>query len=121
MAKYAITVLANSTEPADRGRMVHAAHLVTELREAGHDVKLIFGGQGVTWIPLFEANEHPFAQAYGQHYKNAKDITTACNMCTIRFDVKDAVAQAGIPIHGEDHDHMELGPLVSDGYQLITF
>ena len=55
--------LTNSETPDGRGRMVHAMTTAQELRDAGQEVKILFEGQGVTWIEAFHTKEHPFHPA----------------------------------------------------------
>ena len=45
----------------------------------------------------------------------------ACNFCTMRFDVRDPIEGAGIPIHGEGKAHMALSDYIVDGWQIVTF
>lgn len=55
MAKIAIFVHATENE---LGRALHSLVYTQELHEAGHEVKLIFDGQGVLWIRRFEDQSH---------------------------------------------------------------
>lgn len=123
--RHAILVLAESDNPAARGRMVHALHLARELRDAGCTVKLVLGGQGVTWAGFFTAERakgddaHPYARKYGHLFHDADVVV--CNMCARRFDVHDAVCAAGFAVDGEGQEHLRLGALVAEGYQVTTF
>ena len=48
-----------------------------------------------------------------------RDRVRACNMCCKRFDALEAVQAAGIPVDGVDREHVNLGSLLLDGWQLI--
>ena len=123
--KYAVLVTMEHAAPADRGKMTKALHLVRDLRAAGKEVAFIFGGKAVEWLPQFVAEDrdsgHPFIKAYGPIFDESRESVSCCNFCCIRFDTRDVVEAAGVPIHGEGRDHMNLADFVLSGHQLITF
>jgi hypothetical protein len=85
MAKFAIVIL-NSTEvPESHGRLIHALMDGTALKEAGHDVKLVFEGIGVTWLQAFLVREHPVTKGYGAEFDALRpNIHGACDFCTVK-------------------------------------
>ena len=122
--KIAVVVFVEHSQPADRGRMAHALHLARDLKRAGVDLRFIFAGKSVEWLPELTSDDrdaqHPFVRAYGNVFDEVREHVEACNFCCIRFETKDSVASAEIPIHGKGKDHMALGQVVLDGYQIIS-
>ena len=57
MAKFAVILLA---QPGDMSRAVHGLLYSKDLREAGHQVQLIFDGAGTTWVREFEKPDHKY-------------------------------------------------------------
>ena len=123
MTKTIVAILNPGESPADNGRTIHALKLARGLKQAGADVKVIFEGQGVSWIRRFTARDedsHPFVKHYGSVFDDVRDITSACNMCCKRFDAEEHVRSAEIPILGEGQEHVDIAAFVLDGYQVIN-
>ena len=124
MKKVAIVVTMPHETPENRGRMTKALHLAAGLKDKGAQVKLVFGGRGVEWVPQLagdRAEGHPFLRAYGGLFDKVRDDVVACNFCCRRFEVRDAVAELGLPIEGEGKDHMALEDYVLDDWTVIPF
>ncbi|MBX2799771.1 MAG: hypothetical protein KTR31_18985 [Myxococcales bacterium] len=123
--KTAVVVTMEHAQPSDRGKMAHALNLARELEEKGQQVRLIFCGKSVEWLPELTNPEreegHPFVNHYGHNFDVVRHRTEACNFCTRRFDVREEIAAADIPIVGEGKAHMELSDYVVDGWQIVTF
>ncbi len=103
--------------------MVHALHLAQALQEAQDDFTLVFEGIGVKWLEAFHQREHPFTQNYGPVFDAVKDnILGACDFCSrTRFEVGDALLEAGHNFLGGDGHHFSMHELLGEGYQIITF
>ena len=52
--------------PQGRGKVAHTLTNALALNASGHDVKVLFEGQGVEWLRLFEQREDGFSQGYGR-------------------------------------------------------
>jgi len=125
MSKRFIVGVVNPGEtPADNGRTIHALKLAGELKDGGAEVMVLFHGQGITWLPRFinrTADSHPFVRNYGYAFDQVQDEVHACNMCCKRFASREAIEALEVRIHGEGSDHMNLGALLLDGWQLINY
>lgn len=123
MAKIAIVVLSSTETPEAHGRLIHALMDGKALKEAGHDVKLVFEGMGVTWLQEFHVREHPVTKGYSSEFDVLRPhILGACDFCaTKRFQVQDAVNALGIPLLGGDGHHFNASVLVAEGYQVINY
>lgn len=116
MGKFAVILQA---QPGDMGRAVHGLLYTKDLKEAGHDVQLIFDGAGTTWIKEFERPEHKYHNLY-KEVKAKGLIGGACEYCAKAFKVDGAVTEAGIKFRGEYSGHPSIAQLIQQGYTLIT-
>jgi hypothetical protein len=116
MAKFAAILLA---QPTDMGRAVHGLLYAKDLKEAGHEVQLLFDGAGTTWVKEFEHPEHKYHQLY-KEVKAKGLIGGACEYCARAFKVDDAVSKAGIPFRNEYGGHPSVARLIQQGYTVIT-
>lgn len=123
MAKYAILMLSADDYPEGRGRMAHAMVTAEGLLSKGHDVKILFQGQGVQWLRTWQQMEHPFAKNYRERFERIRPhIAGACAFCTDgRFKVGEEVRALDVSIRGADGGHDDMGDLIEEGYQLVTF
>ena len=124
MAKYAL-VIRDIEPPQGRGKVAHTITNALALKAAGHDVKVLFEGQGVEWLALFQKREDKFTQHYGERFDEvhaAGLLAGACNFCTtVRFKVTDSANQYEVPLYGEPGEHGSLVDLLQDGYQILSF
>lgn len=123
MAKIAIIVLSSTEVPESHGRLIHALMDGNALKDAGHEVKLVFEGIGVTWLQAFHVREHQVTKGYGAEFDAlGPHIHGACDFCaTQRFKVQNEVAALGIPLVGGDGRHFNISELVAQGYQVINY
>lgn len=123
MTKVALVVLSSTENPEAHGRLIHALIDGKALKDAGHDVKLVFEGIGVTWLEAFHVREHPVTKGYGAEFDVLRpQIHGACDFCTTqRFKVQEPVAALGIPLLGEAGHHFNVSQLLAEGYQIINY
>jgi len=123
MAKIAIIVLSSTEVPESHGRLIHALMDGKALQDAGHDIKLVFEGTGVTWLQAFHIREHPVTKGYGAEFDTLRPhILGACDFCTTqRFKVQDDANALGIPLLGGDGHHFNVSELVAEGYQVVNY
>lgn len=118
MVKLAVVVFADTESHADLGRVVNAMLVVREAAEAGDDVRLIFDGAGTKWIAELENPDH---RSYKLYQSIRDHITGACKYCAAAFGVIDKVAESGVPLLDEYHQHPSLRRLVAGGYEVLVF
>ena len=124
VAKY-VLIVRDIEPPQGRGKVAHTLTNALALKDAGHDVRVLFEGQGVEWLKLFEAREDGFTEGYGERFDEAHRLgllTGACNFCaSVRFKVSDSAERLGVPLFGEEGEHGSLVPLLEDGWQVLSF
>lgn len=123
MAKVAIVILSSTEVPESHGRFIHALHTGKELKDSGHEVKVIFEGIGVTWLQAFHQGEHPVIKGYGSILEELRpQILGTCDFCTTRrFQVQADASALGIPLLGSDGHHYSHAELITEGYQILQF
>ena len=118
MAHAAIIVLAGTESHADYGRLANALEAAKEFAETdGDDVKLIFDGAGVQWVPELEAPDSD----YHDLFEAVREDAAVCDYCASAFDVTDAVDASGLTTLAEYDGHPSIRDLVADDYEIITF
>lgn len=118
MNKIAIVILAENGSHEALGRVVNALEFAKELQDHNDDVKIVFDGAGVTFIPQLEDQEndvHPL-------YKAVKgSIEGACKFCSKAFGVINEVRKTDVKLLEDYDDHPSLRSYIQDGYQIVTF
>ena len=118
MANAAIIVLAGTESHADHGRLANALEAAKEFAETdGDNVKLLFDGAGVQWVPELEAPDSD----YHELYTAVREHAAVCDFCASAFDVAEAVDAAGVTTLAEYDGHPSIRDLVADDYEIITF
>ncbi|MEM9073311.1 MAG: hypothetical protein AAGE52_32700 [Myxococcota bacterium] len=123
MGKFAF-VVRDIQPPQGRGKIAHALTNALVFNEAGHEATILFEGQGVEWLALFEVREDKFTQHYGARFDQAREaglLGGACNFCaSVRFKVADSAERLGVPLYGEEGEHGSLLPFLEDGFQILS-
>ena len=124
MSKFAL-IVRDINPPQGRGKVAHAITNALALKEAGHEAKIYFEGQGVEWLSLFQKREDKFTQHYGERFDQAREaglLGGTCNFCTcVRFKVADSAEAYEVPLYGEDGQHGDLVGLITEGWQILSF
>lgn len=118
MNKVAIVVLAEAGSHESSGRVVNAMEFAKELHENGDEVKLIFDGAGVTFIPELEKEDH---DAHPLYIAIKPTIEGACKFCSKAFGVINDIRKTDVDLLYDYDDHPSLRSYVTDGYQIVTF
>lgn len=116
--KVAIVVLADTESHESLGRIVNALSFAKELKENGDEVRLVFDGGGVTWIPALEDETHDLNPMYSAVKEN---VDGACRFCAKAFGVFKEVKESGVTLLDDYDDHPSLRKYVANGCQLVTF
>lgn len=87
-----------------------------DLSSAGHEVKIIFEGQSVKLVPLFEEEMNPL-------YKKAKEsgiIAGVCNACSKVLGVYDQNKSTGLAMLDDMSGHAGMKGYIDAGYEVIS-
>ena len=118
MNKVVIVVLAENGSHEALGRVVNAMEFAKELHDHGDEVKLVFDGAGVTFIPELEKEDH---DAHPLYEAVTPVIEGACKFCSKAYGVINEVRKTDVDLLDDYDDHPSLRSYVADGYQIVTF
>lgn len=120
MEKIAIIL---NTEPGTNdalGKAFHALLYAKELKEGGHDVRLLFDAGGTKWVEEMADPENKLHLLF-EEVKKLGVIDGVCDFCTDAFNAnREAITKAGLPFISENNGHPSILKRVNKGYQLIT-
>ncbi len=116
MTQQKIALFAFSGEP---GCFAHLMLNAIELRERGHDVKVIIEGDATKLISLLRNETKPFADLY-RRFLSYNLIDCVCKACATKNSVVPAVIEQGLRLEGELAGHPSMARYLEAGYELIT-
>lgn len=118
--KFAIVLQAGKETHGGMARALHALIYVTELKEKGYDVVLIFDGAGTEWA---EELSNPDSQSkllpVYQSLKKTGAVEVVCDFCVVAFGVKEKLTGRQLPLVSEYKGHPSIEKWIKKGYQLI--
>ncbi|MDX1612556.1 MAG: DsrE family protein [Candidatus Thermoplasmatota archaeon] len=118
VGKVAIILLAGTQGHEGLGRMLAGLQAAKEFIEAGDDVKVVFEGAAVAWLPKLTQPEHQMAdllEAVGPH------VEGACAFCSQAFGVGEEVEGTDVSLLEANEGHPSVRSFMQDGYQVLTF
>lgn len=95
---------------------LHVLMNALDLREKGHEVKVIFEGRSVVLAPQLADEKNPL-------YLKAREaglIAGVCRGCALQFEVAAEVERIGLPLLGDMMGHAGMAPYVAEGYQVVS-
>jgi hypothetical protein len=120
MQKVAIILHAEPGTHDAMGRALHALLYTKELKEAGHEVVLIFDGGGTKWISELIKEDNPLAPLY-KAVKETGAISGVCEYCVGAFGGETKVIEeSGLSLASEYMGHPSVAALFAGGFQVIT-
>lgn len=99
---------------------VHVMLNALDMKDKGYDVRLVFEGASVKLIPELAKPENTFHQLYGKLMASGV-VDGACNACSHKLGVAEAVKEEGIALIGEMSGHPAIGGYMDKGYEILTF
>lgn len=98
--------------------MANALTTAKEFKEADDEVRVVFDGAGVKWVPALNDPE----QKYNRAFEDVRDVVSgACTYCSRAYGVKDEVESAGVSLMSEYSGHPSVRSLMADGFEVLTF
>lgn len=120
MQKIAIILHAEPGSKDSMGRAAHALLYTQELKEAGHEVRLIFDGGGTKWIGELSKQDHPLSPIFSS-VKASGAISGVCEYCVGSFGGNTRkIEECGLPLAGDYMGHPSIAGIIGDGFQIIT-
>jgi hypothetical protein len=99
---------------------VHVLLNALEMKERGHDVRIVIEGAATKLIPELALEGNPLRSHY-QKAKTGNLIDAVCRACSSKMNVLAAVEAEGLPLADEMSRHPSLARYIEAGYEIITF
>jgi hypothetical protein len=104
--------------PSDLSRGYRALMNARELKEAGHDVMVVFDGDGTETLAAFADPSH---DVHGLLESMRDNVRGACSFCASSHGVKDKIVQANFKLLSGYKGHASLRQVLEEGYQIISY
>ena len=91
-----------------------------DLKEKGHDVRIILEGSATKLVSDMAQERSPLFRLY----RKAKEqglFEGACKACSTKLNVAEAVQQEELPLLGDMSGHPSMSHYLKEGYEIITF
>ena len=99
---------------------IHVLLNAMDLKEKGHDVRIILEGSATKLVPDMASEQSPLFRLY-QRAKQQGLFEGACKACTTKMDVVGAVEKEGLALLGDMSGHPGMSHYLKEGYEIITF
>lgn len=123
MSKVAIILQAGPGTHESHARMFHSMLYSKELKERGHEVRLVFDGASTEWLAKWADPQDEDDRMMGGFFNQLKDADLTyivCDFCSVAFNVRDKLQAQGEPLVAEYMNHPSVASLIEDGFQLVT-
>ena len=99
---------------------IHVLLNAIDMKENGHEVKIIMEGSATRLVPEMAQEGNPLFLLY-QKAKEQSLIDGACKACSSKMKVAEAVANEGVPFLDEMSGHPSMKRYLDNGYRIIVF
>lgn len=118
--KYLVILQAGRESHEGMARAVHAFLYARELKEHGHEVRLVFDGAGTEWAEELSnpASESKIKPMYNE-FKKQGISETICDFCAGAFGVKEKLQGREFPLTAGYEGHPSIAQWADQGYQIL--
>lgn len=118
--KYLIVLQAGRESHEGMARAVHAFLYARELKEHGHEVRLVFDGAGTEWAEELSnpASESKIRPMY-EEFKKLGISEIICDFCAGAFEVKEKLQGRQLPLTSGYEGHPSIAQWADQGYQIV--
>jgi len=123
MSKVAMILQAGPGTHESHARMFHSMIYSKELKERGHEVRLIFDGAASEWPAKWGDPQDEDDRRMGGLFDVLKNMEVAylvCDFCAGAFGVHEKLLAQGQPLAGEYMNHPSFANLIEEGFQVVT-
>lgn len=107
---------------AFQGDLMCFAHTLLntiDLKEKGHEVKLVIEGNATALIGKLNQPGEPFSQQYARIKKDGL-LAGVCKACTTKMGTLAEAEKQGLTLLGEMFGHPAFSTWLADGYEVIS-
>lgn len=119
--KYAIILQAGPGSHESHARMFHSMIYSKELKEKGHEVRLIFDGAATEWLAKWNDPQDRDDRTMGGFFNQLKDAGltyVVCDFCSGAFGVRQKLVDKDEPLVAQYMNHPSMVELTEGGYQV---
>lgn len=123
MKKVAIVLQAGPGTHESHARMFHSMAYSKELKERGHEVRLIFDGAGTEWLAKWGEPQDDDDRRMGAFFNALKGMELAyavCDFCAGAFGVHQQLRAQAEPLTAEYMSHPSFASLFEDGFEVVV-
>lgn len=118
--KYLVILQAGKETHEGMARAVHALLYSKELKEHGHEVKLVFDGAGTEWASEWmSAESTDKLKPMYEDLKKSGMTQIICDFCATAFKVKENLEKEKAVTTAEYQGHPSIAQWADEGYQII--
>ena len=99
---------------------IHVILNAIELKNKGHEVKVIVEGSATKLAEQFQNDTNPFKEKYKQ-LKEMGLIDCYCKACSNKMGSLEKVKELNFPLCDELFGHPSMAKYIDKGYTIITF
>lgn len=99
---------------------VHVLLNALDLKEKGHEVKVIIEGSATKLVETYNDPKATFHDLY-QKLKKADLIDCVCRACAAKMESLEAAKVQNLNLCAEMSGHPSMGKYIDQGYTIITF
>ncbi len=120
MQKYLIILQAGRGTHEGMARAVHSLLYTKELKEHGHEVRLIFDGAGTEWVGEWSRQESDDKLRPMYLDLKEKGVTEdVCDYCAGAFSVKEQLKKNEVGMVSDYQGHPSIAKWADQGYQIL--
>ncbi len=98
---------------------IHVLLNSLDLKEKGHDIRLIIEGSATRLLPELNRPAHPYHSLYREVVDKGL-IDCVCQACAIKMEAYDDILEQGLPFHAELKGHPSFSYYLEKGYEIIS-
>ncbi len=99
---------------------IHVILNALDLKQKGHEVKVIVEGSATKLADQFQNKENPFFDQYNK-LQNSGLIDCFCKACSNKMGSLEMVDKLGFQTCAELMGHPSMGKYIEQGFTIITF
>lgn len=99
---------------------VHVLLNALDMKERGHDPKIVIEGSATKLIPDLVKKDNPMFQWY-EKVRNSDLIDGVCMACSNKMGTLEAAKAQGLRLLNEMNGHPSIGRYLEEGYEVVTF
>lgn len=99
---------------------VHVLLNALDMKEKGHEVKVIIEGSATKLVPELAKADNPMHPLY-EKAKGLDLIDGACKACSNKMGVLEAIKGEGLRLLDEMSGHPSMARFREEGFEIITF